>query len=104
RALQRLPVFPAEQALLQVNGVFVNGGIHLAAEGEEFGHRRGRTRRSTRRAGWYGGTARGQGQHLGLVDRTRVALARDLAVTRKLGQQGRQGLRLSLQRGQAGRL
>ena len=87
RALQRLPVLPAKQTLLEVNGVLVNGGIDLAAEREGFGHRRGRTCRSTGLAGRYSGTAGGQGERLGLVDGPRVAFARDFGVTGQLGQQ-----------------
>ena len=86
RALQRLPVFPAKQILLQVDGVLMNGGVDLAAEREGFGHRRGSSRRGAGRAGRCGGGAGGQGKRLGLAYRTRIAFARNMAITGQLGQ------------------
>ena len=102
RALQRLPVLPAKQTLLEVDGVLMNGGVDLAAEWEGFGNRRGRTRRQHRARRPVSWDRRGAGTSVWvwLIDPA-VAFARYVAVAGQLGQQRRQRLGFGLQGGQA---
>ena len=98
RAFKCLPVFPAKQALSQIDGVVVDCGLDFAAEGEALQHRRRvadlRARDADRRH-----AAGRKGHRLGGVLRSGVARAGDQAATREVRQQVGQSLRLGFQGG-----